>query len=105
MLLAGSFNSLKSKPFFNFIENRNMKLKTMVVMAALVSATSAHADWDMPFFDDNDDWDMPFSNNNDDWDMPFFDDSDDWDMPFFGDDSDFFGNGNGRGRGLSLIHI
>ena len=82
-----------------------MKLKTLVVMAALVGTTSAHADWDMPFFDDNDDWDAPWSDNNDwdmpffddrdDWDMPFFDDSDDWDVPFFGDDGDFFGSGDG----------
>jgi opacity protein-like surface antigen len=75
-----------------------MKIKTMVVMAAMVAGTStAQADWDMPFFGDNNnnDWDMPFfgDNNNNDWN------NNDWDMPFFGDNNsnDFFGNGNGRG--------
>ena len=92
-------------------------LQTIAAATILAASTAVSADWDMPFFGNN-------NSNNNGWDMPFFgnnnSNNNNWDMPFFGNNSnngfgdmmnDMTGNmdmemkfkmkakGNGRGNG------
>ncbi len=67
------------------------KIITAVAIAAIMSSSAAIADWDIPFFSDNDDWDIPFFSDDDD----YYNDNR-WNNDGYGYGR---GDGNGRGRG------